>query len=387
MRGERLRQARLLAGLNQEELAQALTAAGKPATKAVISKYERGKSTPKPTFMLELARILGVSPVYFMASEAATLEWIAFRKHADLAAAHQDTIRHYAADVAALQLELTALFAPARRTQFPERVAVQKVEEAEAIAEHLRMAWQLADHPIGDLCQTAEDQGVIIIGWKRGLNKFDGLAGRTSAGTPVIVLNTAVAADRRRFSLAHELGHFLMETPAALSEKAAHRFAAALLVPASRVYAELGRRRTTLSLEELAVLKRRYGLSIQGWIFRACDLEIITPHHATSLWKDISRRGWRKEEPVAFESHEEPLLLQQMIEHALAEGLLSRDRVRLAVPTYGMEAPAWEGTGPPSATQLLMMDESERAVWIERAFARAEHETFEIFEAFGEEAF
>ena len=46
MIGERIRQARLLAGLTQETVAHRLTEKGHPATKAVISKYENNKSVP-----------------------------------------------------------------------------------------------------------------------------------------------------------------------------------------------------------------------------------------------------------------------------------------------------------------------------------------------------
>jgi transcriptional regulator with XRE-family HTH domain len=55
MLSERIRQARLLAGMTQEALAEALTEAGHSATKAVISKYEMGKSAPKASVLLDRA--------------------------------------------------------------------------------------------------------------------------------------------------------------------------------------------------------------------------------------------------------------------------------------------------------------------------------------------
>ena len=66
MLGERIRQARLLAGLTQEALADALADAGHPATKAVISKYEKNKSTPSAQFLLLAASILDVPSSYFV---------------------------------------------------------------------------------------------------------------------------------------------------------------------------------------------------------------------------------------------------------------------------------------------------------------------------------
>ena len=46
--------------------------------------------------------------------------------------------------------------------------------------------------------------------------------------------------------------------------------------PKSIAYRESGRRQTTISLEECGILKQRYGLSIQAWIRRAAELEIIS---------------------------------------------------------------------------------------------------------------
>lgn len=46
---------------------------------------------------------------------------------------------------------------------------------------------------------------------------------------------------------------------------------------------ELGANRTTLDVVELRLLKRKYGLSMQAWIFRAKDLGIISENEATRL--------------------------------------------------------------------------------------------------------
>ena len=73
-------------------------------------------------------------------------------------------------------------------------------------------------------------------------------------------------------SLAHELGHLVMDCRGVKSkeeEKLAHRFAAAFIVPAAVARRELGPRRRSLNLAELALLKGKHGLSMQGWARRA----------------------------------------------------------------------------------------------------------------------
>ena len=103
--------------------------------------------------------------------------------------------------------------------------------------------------------------------------------------------------DRCRYNVAHELGHILTDCPR-LSEKEqeglAHRFAAALLVPARVAKQELGREAKALSFAELGVLKQKYGLSMQAWARRAEDLEIISESVYTSLCIEFSSKGWRQ---------------------------------------------------------------------------------------------
>ncbi|WP_425358486.1 ImmA/IrrE family metallo-endopeptidase [Thermosediminibacter oceani] len=68
-------------------------------------------------------------------------------------------------------------------------------------------------------------------------------------------------------------------------EKAAHRFAGAFLVPKKMVIQELGKKRHSINLYELHLLKHKYELSMQGWIYRAKDLNIISDKLAAELFK------------------------------------------------------------------------------------------------------
>ena len=66
MISDRMRQARLALGATLEQIAEDLTAAGVPITKAGLSKYEKGKSTPNQTFLIALAKRLNVKPSFFV---------------------------------------------------------------------------------------------------------------------------------------------------------------------------------------------------------------------------------------------------------------------------------------------------------------------------------
>ncbi|MCU0481991.1 MAG: helix-turn-helix domain-containing protein [Anaerolineae bacterium] len=65
MIGERIRQARHIAGLSQEALADALTQAGYPASPITISEFEDDKDTPTSSLLHPIADVLGMPIDYF----------------------------------------------------------------------------------------------------------------------------------------------------------------------------------------------------------------------------------------------------------------------------------------------------------------------------------
>ena len=383
MIGARLKQARLLAGMTQKELAKELCEAGYKITAAAISKYEKGKSYPTAQFMLLASSALNVPSAYFVHQPETEVQWTAFRRHSRFGKRKQEAVMAYASDLAELQIELHSLFYPEASPDLPTPIEARTYNDAEKIAEGVRASWDVGNRPLDNLVQTAEDRGIIVIGWDDDSGKFDGLSGRCGE-YPVTVINANRSADRKRFNLAHEIGHLVMDTSQANEndESLAHRFAAALLVPAEHALRELGRERRHLDWGELMMLKRKYGLSMAAWIRRARDLNIISERQYENLNIERSSLGWRRCEPVEYLGDEEPLQLKQMIQRAIAEGLVSPDRMtRIGVDVW---EPKSEQTDSEHLTvyDLLAMPEDERKAVMDRAFELAAKEDFEAFEAY-----
>jgi Zn-dependent peptidase ImmA (M78 family) len=158
--------------------------------------------------------------------------------------------------------------------------------------------------------------------------KFDACTfqAKNDLAVTAIVIRADMPGDRQRFCIAHELGHIMLMPAGLDEEKAAHRFAAAFLLPEAAARFELRDKRTDLSLYELHLLKHRYGLSMQAWIYRACDLDIISKAKARSLFKTFSTRGWRKLEPGDAIAPEVPRRFERLVMGALADGLISEPR-------------------------------------------------------------
>jgi Zn-dependent peptidase ImmA (M78 family) len=138
-----------------------------------------------------------------------------------------------------------------------------------------------------------------------------------------MVTKRDVPGDRERMNLAHELGHLVMGTD---DDKLAFRFAGAFLVPAEVAFFELGKRRRTLSFRELYLLKQKYGLSMQGWVYRAKDLRIVSESAAANLFRQFRVQGYHRQEPGEQFPVERPKRLARLVLRALAEELISDAR-------------------------------------------------------------
>lgn len=328
MIGERIKQARMAAGLSLRELAEK---AGISAM--AISKYETNKSTPSSGVLLSLAQALGVRVEYFFRSAKVALKEVEYRKHAKLP---KKMLQQIEGDVLEqveryLELEEYLPVSPIKQFKTPKGMPkkIQNYKEIEVVADRVRQEWQLGTDPIPDLIDTLEQQGIKVLQSKALHDeKFDGLTAIVDHA-PVIVVGRDWPGDRQRFTLAHELGHLILKDRLVKrldEEIAANRFAGAFLVPAAEVLKELGPRRTWLEPMELCVLKKAYGLSMNAWKHRAKDLEIISSTNYLEIVKYFRKHGWHKKEPCVEYPREEPSLFMQLIFHALAEDLISESK-------------------------------------------------------------
>jgi Zn-dependent peptidase ImmA (M78 family) len=167
--------------------------------------------------------------------------------------------------------------------------------------------------------------------------KFDGLAiiatdehgERVACG---IAARREVSRARQRMSHAHELGHLCMQVADGVDDEAAARlFAGAFLYPADAVRAEFGARRNRITADELLVAKRRWGMSIQGVLYRLRDLEVIDETSYKWWCMFINRAGWRTDEP-GDEPRECSTWAETHAHRAAAEGLIARESLAEYIP-------------------------------------------------------
>jgi Zn-dependent peptidase ImmA (M78 family) len=71
------------------------------------------------------------------------------------------------------------------------------------------------------------------------------------------------------------------------------------------------------------MLKKKYGMSMQQWIYRAKDLSIVSESRATELFRLFRAKGWHRNEPGDPVPPEEPGRFKRLILQAVTEGLIS----------------------------------------------------------------
>ncbi|MDM7461300.1 MAG: XRE family transcriptional regulator [bacterium] len=322
--GERIRWARKAARLSLRQLAQRIGVSYES-----VRKYEQGVLVPSSEKLLAIARTLDKPVDFFRMSDMSigTIEPV-FRGHSCRTKRDEETILAQIRDWLERYLTIEGVIEERFHFRYPEGFprTVRTYDEVEAAAEDLRQVWGLGIAPIANLTATVEAYG-IRVGEVPACEGFDACAFyiQNDENQPVIVVRHNIPGDRQRFSLAHALGHILLRPESPLDEEqAAHRFAAALLVPRTAVDREL--KGFPLSLARLHTLKCIYGMSMQAWLRRAYELGYLDSQ-AYKTWKKLFRANdWYKKEPGWEAPPERPPRLKRLVLEAYERELITSSR-------------------------------------------------------------
>jgi Zn-dependent peptidase ImmA (M78 family)/DNA-binding XRE family transcriptional regulator len=163
-------------------------------------------------------------------------------------------------------------------------------------ARFVRAQWRLPIGPVVNIMRWMEAAGCLICEEDLGTHRIDGMS-QWVGDHPVVLLNSGATPDRRRLTLAHELGHLVLHSNEVSedTETQANEFAAEFLMPEAVIRSELRRR----DLGTLLDLKREWGVSMQAIFERAYRFGMATPTERTSFYKSLNARGWKTKEPLA----------------------------------------------------------------------------------------
>lgn len=336
----RLRDARKLLRMTQGELGD-LTDVSRQA----ISAFERGEKSPDPRTFSLLANALRQPVAFFTTDDAPKFGETSpsfYRKFGP------ETLRRNEACgvMGSLLVQLARHF-----DDFINYPAVDLPDFGEQsldgvrideIAEELRRHWGLGLGPISNVLALLESKGIIACHYELTGEKVEAFSFWNGPRAFIFMASEKEVAVRRRFDLAHELGHLVLhryvdssdlEDKASLKklEREADRFAGAFLLPRGSFPNEV----YTPRLDAFIDLKQRWRVSIQAMIYRCSDLGVLDEWQVLNLRKQISFRKWRSKEPLDDPNVlavEEPRLLARAFDLLNKAGVMDVDRLLSAIP-------------------------------------------------------
>ena len=322
--GQRLRSARKMAGMSMEALAQAT---GSLVSKQAIGKYEKGQTNPGSEVLLALAKALEIKVDYFFRPARTEITSLAFRKKSKLSRKEEDRVKFQSIDFLQKYLELEEILNLPHAFSNPvSRPVIGSQADIEQAATDIRTLWNLGEAPIQQLTELLEDKGVKVLEVAAGPD-FVGLSGYVE-GMHIPFIAVAKEGDcvRKRFTLAHELAHLLLDFSSCEKEsheRLCHAFAGALLLPEKVIREEFGGMRQKITEWELKKLKGIYGISMQAIMARALTLGLITEHTFKMFRIYVSQHRWQQEEPGSYSGMEKANRFKQLVIHSTAEQVIS----------------------------------------------------------------
>ncbi len=195
--------------------------------------------------------------------------------------------------------------------------------EIEHVALRVRAAWMIPPGPVANMVRLLEANGIIVAAVGDFDERLDAFSLRASDRPLTVLCSSKGIPKRRRFDAAHELGHLILHDSVrsldATQERQAHRFAAALLMPAEEVEPWLPRRSNQLDLLQEA--SGTWGVSMQALLFRARVLGTLGESSYVRAMRRMSAMGWRSAEPVEAGPDETPIVLTAALDAYEASGM------------------------------------------------------------------
>ncbi len=315
-KGKNIKLARESRRMSQKELADKIS-----TTQATLSKMEKDLITVSEFFESLIADALGYSRSFFeLDFKQSTYDSLFYRKRLTISAK----------DLSALDGNITILSCCidqlSESIEIPE-LSIPSIEPnpgktPEEIAFEIRNFLGVGSGPIGNIVSLFEKNGIVVFFIDADTEKFDGLTKFTANNTPVIWINSQTPNDRKRFSLAHELGHLVMHLRSVDSvqktederEDEANRFASEFLLPRMQCKMDL----LGLRFNDLPYKKQYWKVSKQALIMRAHQLGCITDAIKQKYFMNLSYAGERKQE-LGYVDIDQPKIVKMMVELHLTE--------------------------------------------------------------------
>lgn len=342
--GKELQQARSRKGLTQEEAARVIDVA-----RTTIVAIEQGNRRIKAGELIKLAQAYG-SPISDFMRQRPELEMSQPQFRGPVLRTEEDnaaitpSVEHLKHFVRAY-VELERITSSPLPRKYPPEYDVKRLETnlaAEHIAMEERIRLGLGDGQVPFLRDILEQDVGLRIFYYPLPAKFSAIYLYDEQAGGCIAINSHHPEERRRWSLAHDYGHFLTYRQKSSvflengyqrkpeSERLADAFANYFLMPTNGVtrrFQDIRRTKDKVTIGDFCILAHYYGVSVEAMVLRLEDLKLLS----TGLWERIKRGKFKVREaqqqlglgPVPAKDQQFPTRYQYLAIDAFEQGLLS----------------------------------------------------------------
>ena len=345
--GRRLQAARKARHLTQQQVAESLAVA-----RTTITALEKGERRTRPSELIQLARLYG-RPVSQLVGPREFREDFSVQFRAAVAGAEtrqaQNELEQAIQSFQGLcedYLYLERLNGAPIRRSYPSQYLISGVSPevaAEDVASSERNRLGIGDGPILNFREILEDDVGVRVFYTELPSRVAGLFAYTDDLGGCIAVNSRHPEERRRWSMAHEYGHFLTSrfrsevtmlttyerVPA--GERFADAFARCMLMPAvglrRRFNEALRASGGNVTVAEVYRLANYYSVSVPAMMLRMEELRLLPG----GAWERLRDRGHRVREAreqlgLVSQSHGDnrlPIRYQLLAVRAYEEGKLT----------------------------------------------------------------
>ena len=310
--GRRLQEARKARGFTQQEVAKSLSVA-----RTTITALEKGERRSRPDELIRMARLYGRPVGDFVGPREPVADFTVQFRTAVSNTASLDAQQELGQAIQEFQrlcedyLYLEDLTQASLRRNYPPQYSIGGTppeDAAEDVASSERNRLGLGDGPFLRLRETLEsDVGIRIFAIELP-SRVAGIFSYTEELGGCIAVNALHPAERRRWSIAHEYGHFLTRRfqsevsmlgiysriPAA--ERFADAFACSILMPAvglRRRFNELARATDgKVTAADICRVAHHYFVSVEAMMVRLEQLRLLPG----GTWDRLRDRGFKVRE-------------------------------------------------------------------------------------------
>ena len=358
--GLELKRARVKRGLRQADAAKIINVA-----RTTITAIEKGERRIKPEELITLARAYGRQVSDFVRERPKVEPFqVQFRGPFLRSEEDEKEIRRFVDSLEELArdyLELEQItHTPLVQNYPPEyqtaEIEVEQAGEEIAIRERNRLG--LGEGPIPILRDVLEqDVGLRVFYLELNPSKYSAIYFYNHDLGGCIAVNRSHPEERRRWSLAHDYGHFLAHRykPTVFvennyqrlpeSERFADSFASFFLMPTGGLtmrFNDLRRSKEKVTVADLCTLAHYYGVSVAAFTIRSEDIKFLP----SGTWDRLQQGGFKVREaqrepglpPLPMRDDMLPIRYQYLAVTAFDKGLISEGRLAYFLRVDRLEA-------------------------------------------------